>query len=574
MKEKFMEQATKLTIKKIIQFLEPKLKQTIENRIIEYITNTASDFSLIKTILHKDNINLSQVYQPLKLKHKINGENNTIDNFKSFLEKHNKISLIASGGSGKTTFIRYFYIQCVKEGFKIPIIFNFRDFNQFTIKKNISEKNISENYIFIAFAQHLVFNKVAIDSKTLEKMFDSGEFIFFLDGYDELDTEIKNIITKDFTDFLNRFNKNKFIITTRPYTSANYLDNFDNIYLSGLENFDEIKSFIYKQLYNNKEFAENIISTLKEKSGKKYLEILSNPLFLILFINSFESYPKIPPKKTQFYWQVFDALFEKHETFSKTGYRRPKLTKIDREKFEKILNTFSFITYFEELFNFSEFQFETILRKILSNYKYRINVSDFLEDLKISISILVEDGKTLSFIHRSIQEYFAVRYLAILSEDDKASFLENLAIEQNNIRGNHTFLIELISELYSYEFKKYYIKEHIEAFYNNKKFYLTEHNNLLGYDNVFDSFENFKVILSFSKEFKKIYTDFMKTNSFTNENINIIIAANTPQKLKLAEEILTLYENKNSFYLKIKTFIKNIDDSNKPILDFAFKKYN
>ncbi|SKC11514.1 hypothetical protein SAMN05660477_03120 [Soonwooa buanensis] len=570
-KEKFISESTKFALAKIFNYLDPKVRQVLENQIIEYTVNNALNFSLIKTILHKDNVNLAQIYQPLTIKHKTNDGTFLIDDFKKFIENHKNISLIASGGSGKTTFIKNFYIKCVKEGYKIPVIFNFREFNQFQIKKIIKDKDITENYVFIAFTQHLLFNKIGIDSKTIEKMFDSGEFIFFLDGYDELDNKIKTSITKDFQDFVTRFNNNRFIITTRPYTSANYLDNFSNIYLSGLEDFEQITSFIHKQLYNNPSFAESIIATLKQKSSKKYLEILSNPLFLILFINAYESYPNIPPKKTQFYWQVFDALFEKHETFSKTGYRRPKLTNLDREKFEKILHTFSFISYFDELFIFSESQYEAIIRKVLTNYKYRVNPKNFLEDLKVSISILVEDGKLLSFIHRSIQEYFAAKYVDILSEDDKADFMLQLAKEQNSIKGNHTFLIELISELYPYEFKKYYIKAHIEEFYDNKEFYLTEHDNLSGYDKVFDGFENFKTILSFSKEFQKLYIDFMKTNSFTNENINIIVSSRNHQQLKLAQEILTLYENKELFYLKMSSFIKDLDESNKPILKFAFR---
>ena len=41
--------------------------------------------------------------------------------------------------------------------------------------------------------------------------------------------------------------------------------------------------------------------------------------------------------------------------------------------------------------------------------------------------------------------------------------------------------------------------------------------------------------------------------------------------LKLAEEILTLYENKELFYLKMSCFVQALDDSNKPILNFAFR---
>ncbi|UCA61209.1 hypothetical protein KB553_06670 [Chryseobacterium rhizoplanae] len=574
MKEKIISNTSKFVFDKIVNYVEPKIRQTFENRVIEYTTSNAKSFSYIKTILHKDSVNLSLIYHPLKIYHKNNDQKSEINNFKNFINKHNKVSLIASGGSGKTTFIKHFYIECVTENYKIPVLFNFRDFNQFNIKGSIKDKNISENYIFRAFTKHLIFNKVGIDSATLEKFFDSGEFIFFLDGYDELDNEIKNIITKDFRDFVNRFGNNKFIITTRPYTSANYLEDFDNIYLSGLDNSDEIKSFIKKQLYNNQEFANVIIKTLESKSSTKYSEILSNPLFLILFINSFESYPKIPPKKTQFYWQVFDALFEKHETFSKTGYRRPKLSKIDRETFEKVLNMFSYMSYFQEIFSFTEFQFESIIRAVRAHYRLKLNAVDFLTDLKISVSILVEDGNILSFIHRSIQEYFAARFLNELSENDKADFLVRLAKTQNKSKNGHTFLIELISELHPYEFKKYYIRNHIEEFYNNKEYYLTEHTTIKGYDKVFDSFENFKLILSYSPEFKKIFNNFMKSHNFMNENINIIISANTKKKLKLAQEILTLYENKNKFYIEMSKFIKAIDDSNKPLIDFAFKTFN
>lgn len=573
MKDHISKEVSKYSISKFFEFLEPVIRQTVENKIIEYITSNVSSFSLIKTILHKDNVNLSQVYFPLKLRFKNNDGNIIIENFKEFLIKHKNISLIASGGAGKTTFIKNFYIQCVKEGFKIPVIFNFRDFNQFEVRKVIKDKNISENYVFIAFTQHLIFNKVGISANSIEKMFDSGEFVFFLDGYDELDTEIKSIITKDFQDFVNRFNNNRFIITTRPFTSANYLDNFDNLYLSGLEDFEDIKSFIYKQLYNNTGFAESIVNTLEQRSNRKYLEILNNPLFLILFINSFESYPSLPPKKTQFYWQVFDALYEKHETFSKIGYRRPKLSNLDRDQFEKVLNTFSFITYFEELFSFTELQYETIILQVRDSYKYRLNPTKFLEDLKISISLMIEDGKYLLFIHRSIQEYFAARYIGVLSEQDKAEFFQNLAKDQISKKGNHTFLIELLSELYPYEFKKYYIEAHIEMFYESKEYFLTKHENIKGYDKVFDSFENFKMILSFSKEFQKIYSDFIRNNHFIGENINIIIASKNKKQLKLAEEIIILHDNKNLFYKKIQSFLKTLNDSNKPILRFAFRKH-
>ncbi|GEN68060.1 NACHT domain-containing protein [Chryseobacterium rhizosphaerae] len=568
MNEKLIIESSKLLLAKISKYIEPKFKQLTDNKILEYIVETATNFSTVRTILHKDSVELSEIYFPLDFTFK----NTIINDFSSFIESRNKVSIVATGGAGKTTFIKHFYIQCVVENYKIPIIFNFRDFNNFEIKKTVKDKKIIENYVFIAFTDHLIFNKIGFDDKTIEKMFESGEFVFFLDGYDELDINKKSIITKDFMDFVSRFNKNKFIISTRPYTAATQLDGFDNIYLNGLGNLKQIELFIQKQLIGNSDFANEIIKTLQNKNSLKYIELLSNPLFLILFINSFESYPKIPPKKTQFYWQVFDALFEKHETFSKRGYRRPKLSKLDRENFEFILSSFCLASYFQNLFSFTEFEFENILREVSKNIDKKFNSAHFLEDLKVSISILVEDGNILSFIHRSIQEYFVARHLSNLSESDKNNFLKILAEKQNEKNGQHTFLIELISELYSYEFKKYYIKHHITEFYKNKNYYLRDHKILRDYEKVYLDFENFKLILTYSNDFKKPFEEFIKNKQFSNININLLIAARTKKQTKIAQEILILYENKKDFFLLIDDFINKLDNSNKPLIEFAFKK--
>ncbi|MXS69745.1 hypothetical protein GSF70_00775 [Flavobacteriaceae bacterium W22] len=568
MEEKLIIESSKLLLEKISKFAGPKISQFSNNKILEYLVENAKNFSTVRTILHKDSVNLSDIYFPLDFTFR----NSIIHDFNSFIIDRNKISIVATGGAGKTTFIKHFYIECVIKNYKIPIIFNFRDFNNYEIKKVVKDKKIIENYVFIAFTEHLIFNKVGIDENIIEKMFDSGEFIFFLDGYDELDVNKKSVITKDFMDFVAKFNKNKFVISTRPYTSATQLDGFDNIYLNGLADLDQIEVFVRKQLFDNQNFADEIIKTLNNKTSLKYIELLSNPLFLILFINSFESYPKIPPKKTQFYWQVFDALFEKHETFSKRGYRRPKLSKLDRENFEYVLSSFCLASYFQNLFSFTALEFEHILKDVSNNIDKKINISNFLEDLKVSISILVEDGNILSFIHRSIQEYFVARHLSNLSEAEKDSFFNILAEKQNERNGQHTFLIELISELYPYEFKKYYIKHHIIEFYHNKNYYLKQHKLQRDYEKVYSDFENFKLILSYSNDFTKPFQDFIKNNNVKNSNINLLIAAKTKKQTKIAQEILILAENKRSFFLIIDDYITKLDNSNKPLIDYAFKR--
>lgn len=301
------------------------------------------------------------------------------------------------------------------------------------------------------------------------EMFDSGKFLFILDGYDEIFQNIKEYILKDIEDFIVRFPKNNYLITTRPYTDVTRLVSFTNFEICGLDPDLEINPFIIKQLFNNKALADSIIVTLQESSSKKYIPLLTNPLFLILFLNSYESYPKLPPKKSTFYWRVFDAVYEKHETYSKGGYRRPKVSELNREKFEFVLNSFSLVSYFQGKFNFDEPYLEATLRVIKKEYELSFESNNFIEDLKITLSLLIEDGNTLSFSHRTLQEYFTAKYLNTLDEVEKFEFLKRLACQQI-ANQNHTFLLELISELYPSEYGKYFIPEYINPSYRKHSF--------------------------------------------------------------------------------------------------------
>ena len=569
MEEKHIAQGAQYILNSLKDYLVPEIQQLVSSRILELITANAGSFGSTKTILHRETVALEDIYYPLPLIHKTYDKAKKVDNFIQFTEQNKRISIIASGGSGKTTFLKYFYIECVKKQYKIPIIINFRDFNNVNVSKQSNDKNITENHVYISINQYLLFNKVSSNVDILEKMLNSGKFIFIMDGYDELDERIKTVITRDFVEFTRRFTKNVYIISTRPYTYAQSLEGFENIYLKGLESSEDIAGFIHKQLYNNTKQAEKVVETLLKSEGSKYLELVSNPLFLILFLNSFESYPKIPPKKTTFYFQVFNALYERHEFVSKMGFTRNKLSKLGRDDFERLIAAFSFDTYFQGNYSFTEDFFRTRLSEVIGIEKLRVSSSKFLEDLKVTVPIIIEDGIYLMFIHRSIQEYFCCRFLTTFSEKGKNDFLKMVAKDQNGKRNDHTFLLELISEMYPYEFKKFYIRHHIEEFYENRSHYFQEYDSIEGYEGVFNSFENFRLILSYSKEFEKEYLTFIKDNSFINENINIFIAAKTQKQNRLANEILVLFENKKKFYDLIKIYVGGVDQKSNDYLRIA-----
>src|SRR5690606_35638115 len=526
------------------------------------------NFSMTRTLLHKDSVSLSKIYIHPDFKH----EENYINNINDFLKLNNKVTIIAKGGSGKTTFLKKLYIDTLSSFEKIPLILNLRDFNHLEIKRKIDEASIKNNFVFKALANQLVESKVTIDSKLTEKMFQSGRFYILFDGFDEIDVKYQSIITNHLINFVNRFNDNKYIVTTRPYTNATNLLGFENINLEGLDTFEKKDTFISKQLFTNPNLANKIITSLKDEDAQKYIELLNNPLFLILFINSFEYYPNIPMKKSDFYWQVFDALCERHDNFSKLGFERPKFSNITKDQFKNILERFCCITYFHNLFNFKEFEILIKLEKIKNTEKYVFNRSEYLNDLKISIPLLVQDGNDFYFIRRSIQEYFTALYVNNLIANENYEFLEELAQEQNEKNGSHTFLLELISEMYPPIFKKYYIPYHLEYFFSYFDEYLVEHKQKNSYNRIFNSYKEFKNILTFCIELKQPLEDFIKQHTYHNPNVNLILGANSKDELKIAEEIMILNENRHKFYSKINSILKTKEESTNNLWRYAVSK--
>src|SRR5690606_40625110 len=101
MEQEIRKQAISL-ISQIIEHTKPRLQQFSSNRILENIIENTKNFSMTRTLLHKDSVSLSKIYIHPDFKH----EENYINNINDFLKLNNKVTIIAKGGSGKTTFLK------------------------------------------------------------------------------------------------------------------------------------------------------------------------------------------------------------------------------------------------------------------------------------------------------------------------------------------------------------------------------------------------------------------------------------------------------------------------------------
>ena len=356
-----------------------------------------------------------------------------------FLNK-NCVLLIGNAGCGKSTLVKYLFVKCIQDEYKIPIKIELRYLSDYG--GSLFDYIINEVFKFNNFTDEL---------NVAKRLLEQDKFVFFFDGYDEISTKNREKITKDIDDFITLYPDNKYLLTSRPFTDLDLLPSFHNYYVSDLIG-SEIDNFIHKQLgESNEELIEKILKSIRSNESRSFRSFLSNPLLLSMYILSFQNYADIPDKKSIFYRQVFDALFSLHDSMSKLAFVREKQSGISKEQFEFILRIFCFVSFFEEKFIFSVEYLHLKFNQIKSIKKTIQFENDLLiSDLKIAIGIINKEGLDYVFPHRSLQEYFAASYIANLKQDQKSvvygKMYSTMFVKGGDIYENENFISLLLEQ--------------------------------------------------------------------------------------------------------------------------------
>ncbi|NML22830.1 NACHT domain-containing protein [Pseudoflavitalea sp. G-6-1-2] len=423
----------------------------VKNQLLEYQVEEYNRNAMVKTLLHRVHpMRLKDIYQPLfiqrgrkelysisdipKIERRIDTEH-----AKELFLYSQCITLIGDAGCGKSTIVRHLFLDCIDASFKIPIKIELRYLNDFegSLIDYIKEKVFR-------------FQKLATNERIIERLMSSGDFVFFLDGFDEIKSSIREKASKEIDDLVKLYSKNCFLLTTRPYTNVEMMPMFINFDVCEMQG-DEIITFIRKQFpVAESELAERIIETVKQRDKAAYTSFLSNPLLLSMFILSYQSNAEIPNRKSGFYNQVFDTLYSMHDSLSKLGYVREKESELSKDQIVEVLKLFSFLSYNDEKFLFSVLYANGRLNFIKEKKdSLAFDNSKLLYDLQVNLGILKAEGVDLAFPHRALQEYFSALYIASLLEPNKQRIYEKLQEKYNDwgLLPAHANYYELLYEL-------------------------------------------------------------------------------------------------------------------------------
>lgn len=415
--------------KKVIDFKD-KIEHEHKNKLSKYVLNKYLNLNKSASLLHKsEKKKLSELYVPLTIYNK--DVKAKIDKYPSNIFKHlNKIIIVDSAGMGKSTILKMLFRYAIEEDIILPFYIDMK-----SLIDEDEEKVI--NVIDLILKEFPSFTEKPKE-QFLKKIFEQESYLFLFDGADEVPDKYKKQVYSEIDSFMNVNRKNKFIVATREeniiLSSFHGLDIFHIAKLKHQESFLLIKKYY-------EDASEKLIKELNNQKNRTILEFLENPLLTTLLITAYSYGQTIPFKKSLFYRQVYQALFETHDSHKLGSFSREKSSNLDIKQFEKILFKLAYHGRLREQIKYKEKELEDLLEQINNTFA-TINFTprNFINDLISRVQLFKKDGLVFLWQHKSIQEYFFTQYILSIEDKEKQKkFIYALLNNKNNERFRLVF---------------------------------------------------------------------------------------------------------------------------------------
>ncbi|MGX9715495.1 NACHT domain-containing protein [Janthinobacterium lividum] len=403
----------------------------------------------VKTIWSKDReTSLLSIYYPSKI-HDEEGIPQTVDSINSFKDGNFVVEGIV--GQGKSMFLRFLYLQELsgRGSGKLPIFIELR---------TLTDKRTLTQHIDEAIEKL----DLTIGIDVFDYLARSGKVVLLLDGFDEVNAELVTEVVAKIEYLSEKYSNLKIIVTSRPGGEIQKSRLFKTVHLASLGSAD-YKGF-FKKLGIRSDASEKIIVAISSNS-REVSNLISTPLMLTLLVMVYESENEIPSEVPEFFEKLFTTVFTLHDK-RKAGFVRQHYSGLSERKLQYLFEAFCFVVIvgnFGRSLSSDKFNeaFETA-------QKYSNGIvceSDaFKNDIvKVSCLMLEEGFDMLTFLHKSISEYFAAAFISRAAEGVAKKFYNSSA----NRQVEWSAVLAYLEAIDSYRYNKFYLIPSLEKFFNS-----------------------------------------------------------------------------------------------------------
>ena len=453
-----------------------------------YVEKYVSRFLKMRT-LHsaESDVYLDEIYSPLTLTVQSNDDKLCV-NDEFTLSFREVINIIGLAGQGKSTILRKLFLEEMKKGERFPFLIELR--------------RVENTTIFEYLKGILTDIGLDVHDDAVELLLQSKKMVLMLDGFDEVSSINRQTILNEIIQLNTRYCCD-IIVTTRPDTEICHEVNITNLRVNNLNKNDIIS--ILNKLDKFNELSELPILISQNIALQ---ETLITPILVNLLFVCYPYLDVLPENVTDFYDKLFMTLYSRHDKIK--NFNREKYSELTSVEGNKIFNAFCFNTISKGVLDFTETTLYDNLKVAfkLNNIDSNNNIDKIQKDLIDITCLLQRDGfDRYVFLHKSIQEFHAAKFIASLPHKHKERFYKKLS-SIVDIEDKYDNVLTFLQHVDKEEYESLFILNYFEQC---KLHHLhTENADMILNNHINNIFKNKKLILKVNNE----------TQSYTCESVS------------------------------------------------------
>lgn len=374
---------------------------------------SAKFYTVSSVVLGNTQRTLESVYVPMDLQLETPEECMfRADDFPTLLlEKYRKLLIKDSIGMGKTTMLKYMFLKVILKEKGFPIFVELRNLrHDHSIEAEIQSQLSRLNKVF--------------DYRLMLDFFSTGEFVFFFDGFDEIEESERSVVVKDLWNFISKAYLNRFVMTSREENALAGFGSFIGAKILPLSTTSLIN--LLQKYGGSAGKTKSLVESILSGHYSEIEDFLHVPLLAGLLYRAYVETNMSELKLYQLCCNVFPVFYDQHDLSKDSSYIHKKRVDLSSDDFERILDYMALYSICYQNKCFSELEFCKMTKFAESHSSLSVNESDFCYDLTVCIPIFCKDATTYRWIHPSLCSYYFARYVYFESKEKAKEILLRL----------------------------------------------------------------------------------------------------------------------------------------------------
>ena len=320
------------------------------------------------------------------------------------------LMVLGAPGAGKSTFLRKIGLESFKGkkgNFKHQAIPVLLELKKFTESKIDLKALIEAEFTTCGFPKPKQFTENALER---------GNLLILLDGLDEVPSANVNSVIDAIQDFVDRYDKNRYIASCRTAARHNF-KRFSDVILSEFDD-EQIQQFINNWFRSEEDKQAGTAALcwelLKRDENKAAKELAHSPILLTFLCLTYDKSQTFANNRSGLYKKALRILLEEWAA-EKRIMRQAIYEGLSVELEEVLLSEIACEGFEADRLFIPQSQLVERIKKFLSsnlNAPKQLSGEQVLDAIAIQQGILVERVEDVySFSHLTLQEYLTARYI-------------------------------------------------------------------------------------------------------------------------------------------------------------------